>query len=75
MKRNLGTADRVIRAFVGIALIAYGILNQSWIGAIGAIPLLTALVGFCPLYCPLRLSTAGGDKCGGGGCCGGKCRE
>ena len=74
MKRNLGTADRVIRALVGVALIAYGILNQSWIGAIGAIPLLTALVGFCPLYCPLRLSTVGG-KCSGGGCCGGKCRQ
>jgi hypothetical protein len=68
MTRNLGTADRAIRAILGIALITYGIINHSWIGAIGSLPLLTALIGFCPAYCPLGLRTTGkgGDCCGGG---------
>lgn len=72
MKKNLGTIDRSIRAILGIGIIVYGVVNQSWLGAIGAVPLLTALVGFCPAYCPLGINTAG--KGGGGGCCGGgKC--
>ncbi|OYV04214.1 MAG: hypothetical protein CFE26_18105 [Verrucomicrobiales bacterium VVV1] len=69
MKKNLGTLDRVLRILLGLAIIAYGVINHSWLGAIGAVPLLTALIGFCPAYCPLGLSTTG--KCGG--CCGGKC--
>jgi len=73
MKQNIGAIDRVFRILLGLGLAGYGIANQSWIGAIGAVPLLTALAGFCPLYCPLGLSTRG--KCGSsGGCCGGgKC--
>jgi hypothetical protein len=68
MKPNIGTIDRALRILLG--LIAYGIVNHSWLGAIGAVPLLTAFIRFCPLYCPLGISTCGK----GGGCCGGgKC--
>jgi len=73
MKPNMGTIDRALRIVVGLGLIAYGVVNQSWIGAIGAIPLLTAFVRFCPLYCPLGINTMGkgeGGGCGGGGKCG-----
>ena len=56
----------IFRKLVGLGLIAYGVVNQSWIGAIGAIPLLTAFVRFCPLYCPLGINTMG--KGDGGGC-------
>jgi hypothetical protein len=70
MKKNIGTTDRIIRIIVGLGLIAYGVVNHTWLGAIGAIPLLTAFVGFCPAYVPIGLSTIGK----GGGCCGGgKC--
>lgn len=69
MKKNIGTIDRVLRILLGLAIIAYGVINHSWLGAIGAIPLLTALIGFCPAYCPLGLNTCGKS----GGCCGGKC--
>ena len=68
MKRNIGTIDRVLRILAGIALIAWGIHQQNWIGAVGLLPLLTALVGFCPAYCPLGINTAG--KRGGGCGCG-----
>ena len=74
MKPNIGTIDRVLRILVGLGLIAYGIINQSWIGAIGAVPLITALFRFCPVYCPLGVSTIGKGGSDGGGCCGGgKC--
>ena len=70
MKPNLGTADRVIRALIGTGIIIWGAVAGSWLGAIGAVPLLTAVLGFCPAYCPLGINTTGkGGK--GNGCCGG----
>jgi len=68
MKKNLGTLDRIIRVILGLGIITWGVMNHNWLGAIGAVPLLTALVGFCPVYCPFSISTTGkgGDCCGGG---------
>lgn len=57
MKQNVGTIERIIRAIVGIAVIAAGIFYQSWWGAIGAIPLFTAAIGWCPPYAILGIST------------------
>lgn len=72
MKPNIGTVDRALRIILGLGCMAYGIVNHTWLGAIGVVPLLTALVRFCPLYFPLKISTV--DKGGhGGGCCGGGC--
>ncbi len=69
MKKHPGTIDAILCTLPGIGRIAYGIVNHSWIGALGAIPLLTAFPGFCPVYCPVGLSTRGK----GGGCGSGKC--
>lgn len=73
MKPNIGTIDRIFRLVLGISMIAYGIINKNWIGAIGIIPLFTGLIRWCPLYCPIGMSTIGkSGKCGDGkGCCGG----
>ena len=57
MKRNIGNADRIIRVVIGLVMIALGIYFNSWWGAIGLIPLITAAIGWCPLYAPLGLST------------------
>ncbi len=57
MKTNVGGIDRILRIVVGLAVIGWGIYAQNWLGAIGAIPLLTGLLGWCPLYVPLKLST------------------
>lgn len=57
MERNMGSIDRTIRVITGLAIIAVGITNQSWWGAIGIIPLLTAAVGTCPAYLPFGLRT------------------
>ena len=57
MKQNVGGIDRILRIVIGIALIAWGYMAQNWWGAIGIIPLFTALIGWCPLYLPFGLST------------------
>ena len=57
MKRNVGSTDKVIRLVVGIAIIAAGVYFQSWWGAIGAVPILTALLKWCPPYALLGINT------------------
>ena len=63
MKKNMGSADRIIRVVVAIILgILYftgtvtGTLGIILL-VIGAVFLLTSLVSFCPLYLPFGLST------------------
>ena len=57
MKINMGKTDRIIRGIVGIAVIAAGVYYMSWWGAIGAIPLGTAIIGWCPVYLPFGISS------------------
>ncbi|TLU83553.1 MAG: DUF2892 domain-containing protein [Chlorobium sp.] len=46
----MGPTDRIIRAVIGLIIITLGFVYHSWLGAIGLIPLVTAGIGFCPLY-------------------------
>ena len=57
MKKNVGSADKILRIIIGIGIIGAGVYYQSWWGAIGALPILTAVVNFCPAYTLLGLST------------------
>jgi hypothetical protein len=57
MKQNIGQTDKIIRIAIGIIVILSGIIMQSWWGAVGIIPLVTSLIGFCPLYPLLKIST------------------
>ncbi|CAO3441782.1 Uncharacterized membrane protein Rmet_3714 [Azospirillum argentinense] len=51
MPVNVGTIDRALRAIVGLVLIALVFVGpQTPWGWIGLVPLLTAVVGFCPAY-------------------------
>jgi hypothetical protein len=59
MKRNIGTLDKSIRIALGLAAFALGIVFMSWWGLVGLIPLATAVVGTCPVYLPLGISTRG----------------
>ena len=55
---NAGVADRVVRVVAGLGLIAFGVLNENYIvAAIGAVPLLTGAIGFCPMYPIFKLNT------------------
>ncbi len=57
MKKNVGTVDKTIRVILGIIILALGIWKSSWWGLIGLIPIVTALIGFCPAYLPFGIST------------------
>lgn len=63
MGTNVGGLDRLIRIVIGVVLIAYAIplgfsqTGWNWVGWIGVIPLLTGLVGMCPLYRLVGLSS------------------
>jgi hypothetical protein len=55
-------ADRPLRlegalALLGLAIIAWGYMNQNWLGAIGLVPLATAFLRWCPAYLPFGIST------------------
>lgn len=57
MKVNEGNLDRIIRVVLGLIIIGIGIYNQSWWGAVGLLPLLTGLMGYCALYSVLGIDT------------------
>ncbi|MCU0765761.1 MAG: DUF2892 domain-containing protein [Gammaproteobacteria bacterium] len=57
MKQNVGGADRIVRIVLGLGLIGWGVATQNWWGAVGAVPLATALIGWCPAYLPFGIST------------------
>ena len=60
MIANVGRIDRIVRVVLGVALVAMIAVVDGplrWLGLIGAVPLLTAAVGFCPLYRLVGLST------------------
>lgn len=66
MKRNMGTVDRLLRAFViaPAAIVWAGAAGWTGVWAIVAlvvavIMLGTAAVGFCPLYALLGIDTIG----------------
>ena len=57
MKQNIGGLERGIRIVLGLAIIGAGVMYGSWWGAIGAVPLLTGLVGWCAPYALIGVNT------------------
>ncbi len=57
MKKNMGQKDRAVRAILGVAMLVYGIVFQNLVGIVGLIPLATAIIGYCPLYEVLRVTS------------------
>ncbi len=61
MKNNESGWDRVIRVVLGIVLLALnlgGVVTGGWgiaLLAVGAVFLVTGLIGFCPLYTLLKI--------------------
>jgi hypothetical protein len=63
MKTNEGKVDRILRILVGLGLLSLVFVGpQTMWGLVGLVPLLTGLIGFCPLYkvfgfdtCPLTM--------------------
>lgn len=58
LPRNEGTVDRVLRVVVGLAILSLVFVGpQTLWGLLGLIPLTTALLGSCPAYTLLGIST------------------
>ncbi|MEH6469971.1 MAG: DUF2892 domain-containing protein [Halopseudomonas sp.] len=62
MQQNVGTIDRVIRIIAGLVLLSLVFIGPMtpW-GWIGIVPVFTALIGWCPAYKLVGLSTC--PKC------------
>jgi len=58
MQTNVGTIDRAARLVVGLGLVvaAYADVLGPW-AWIGIVPLVTGIVGTCPLYSALGIDT------------------
>jgi len=55
---NEGTIDRTIRIVLGLALLSLAVVGpKSLLGLVGLVPLLTGVVGFCPLYRLVGINT------------------
>ncbi|NTW62583.1 MAG: DUF2892 domain-containing protein [Chlorobiaceae bacterium] len=57
MQKNIGNTDRAVRLVLGLMMIISGIIFQSWWGLAGLVPLVTALLAFCPLYTLIGVNT------------------
>jgi hypothetical protein len=62
MKKNVGSVDRGIRILAGLAILSLVFVGPKTLwGLLGILPLLTGLIGWCPPYHLLGISTCG--KC------------
>ncbi len=63
MKKNIGKLDRNIRLILAVILGGLSAMDVwsgavTWImGILSLVMIITAFVGFCPLYLPFRLRT------------------
>jgi len=57
MEKNIGAIDRSIRIMAGLVFLGLAADGSMW-GLIGIVPLLTGIIGWCPAYRLLRVSTA-----------------
>ncbi|GGK63619.1 YgaP family membrane protein [Amphritea balenae] len=62
MEKNIGAVDKALRVLVGLVLIALVFVGPQTVwGWIGVPVILIALVGWCPLYKVLGISSC--KKC------------
>jgi hypothetical protein len=58
MPTNEGTIDRALRVIAGAGILSLAFIGPQTVwGYVGLVPLITGLVGYCPLYAMLGLST------------------
>ena len=63
MKQNMGTTDKVVRILIAVVIAALYFANvisgtvAIVLLVLSGVFILTSLLGFCPLYMPIGLST------------------
>lgn len=68
MKKNIGIIDKIIRLLIVITITVFyfsGFISGTTaviFGIIAVVFLITAFMGFCPLYLPLNINTANKRK-------------
>ena len=68
MKKNMGTADRIIRLLIAAVLVILFFTHvvEGTLGIIllvvAAVFALTSIISFCPLYAPFGIRTCPADK-------------
>lgn len=63
MKMNVGMIDKVLRIVAGLILIGLSLSGTIGVwGWIGIIPLVTGLMGWCPLYHLLGINSCPAGK-------------
>ncbi len=68
MTKNMGTIDRSIRVILAIVVFLLYLAGTITgiaaiiLGILAAIFIITSIVGYCPLYVPLKISTRKHDS-------------
>ena len=57
MECNVGKKDKIVRVIIGAVIVLCGVYFHSWWGAIGIVPIFTAVIGWCPAYLPFGISS------------------
>ena len=63
MKKNLGTADKIIRVLLAVlfAVLIFAKVVTGWLaivlGILAAAFLINSIIGFCPLYVLFKINT------------------
>jgi len=57
--KNIGNIDNILRVLLGMVLLSLIFIGPStpW-GWLGLVPLVTALISFCPIYRILGINTS-----------------
>jgi hypothetical protein len=62
IRRNEHKVERLLRVVLGLALISVYVIDRTaWWGLVGVVPLLTGVLGTCPLYSIFGFSTCPRD--------------
>jgi hypothetical protein len=65
MPNNEASFDRVLRVLLGVGVLSLTVVGpQTMWGLLGLVPLATGLLGSCPIYTLLGVSTNGTKKVG-----------
>ena len=63
MRPNIGSMDRIERFVLGLVLLAFALqlgfpaTGWNWVGWIGVVPILTAVIRYCPAYSLVGIRT------------------
>lgn len=59
MKCNVGPVDRTARLLLAAGLFGLALTTSyTWLSLVAIVPLITSLVGYCPLYSAVGMDTS-----------------